>query len=340
LDLIVSTDRGLYCAAGDFHIDPWRSVSRAIITHAHSDHARFGSDVYVCHRDTAPILRKRLGDVTIETAIYGQILTRNGVELSFHPAGHMLGSAQVRVAWKGETWVASGDYKLESDGVSPAFEPLRCHAFITESTFGLPIYRWRPQAETFAAIDLWRRENIATGRASILFAYALGKAQRVLAHVDLGLGPIVCHGAIDSINAIYRAAGIALPPTRLATEVDNKRDFSRALILAPPSAAASPWLKRFGDYSDALASGWMQVRGNRRRRGLDRGFALSDHADWPGLIAAIEATGAERILATHGSTEPLTRYLREKGFDARALTTAYGDDEDAVDGGAPAEGEA
>jgi putative mRNA 3-end processing factor len=340
LDLIVSTDRGLYCAAGDFHIDPWRPVSRAIITHAHSDHARFGSDVYVCHRDTAPILRKRLGDVTIETAIYGQILTRNGVELSFHPAGHMLGSAQVRVAWKGETWVASGDYKLESDGVSLAFEPLRCHAFITESTFGLPIYRWRPQAETFAAIDLWRRENIATGRASILFAYALGKAQRVLAHVDLGLGPIVCHGAIDSINAIYRAAGIALPPTRLATEVDNKRDFSRALILAPPSAAASPWLKRFGDYSDALASGWMQVRGNRRRRGLDRGFALSDHADWPGLIAAIEATGAERILATHGSTEPLTRYLREKGFDARALTTAYGDDEDAVDGGAPAEGEA
>jgi putative mRNA 3-end processing factor len=340
LDLIVSTDRGLYCAAGDFHIDPWRSVSRAIITHAHSDHARFGSDVYVCHRDTAPILRKRLGDVTIETAIYGQILTRNGVELSFHPAGHMLGSAQVRVAWKGETWVASGDYKLESDGVSPAFEPLRCHAFITESTFGLPIYRWRPQAETLAAIDLWRRENIATGRASILFAYALGKAQRVLAHVDLGLGPIVCHGAIDAINAIYRAAGIALPPTRLATEVDNKRDFSRALILAPPSAAASPWLKRFGDYSDALASGWMQVRGNRRRRGLDRGFALSDHADWPGLIAAIEATGAERILATHGSTEPLTRYLREKGFDARALTTAYGDDEDAVDGGAPAEGEA
>ncbi len=340
MDLIVSTDRGLYCAAGDFHIDPWRPVPRAIITHAHSDHARFGSDVYVCHRDTAPILRKRLGEVTIETVTYGQILTRNGVELSFHPAGHMLGSAQVRVVSNGEIWVASGDYKLESDGVSPAFEPLRCHAFITESTFGLPIYRWRPQAETFAAIDLWRRENIATGRASILFAYALGKAQRVLAHVDLGLGPIVCHGAINSINAIYRAAGIALPTTRLATEVDNKRDFSRALILAPPSAAASPWLKRFGDYSDALASGWMQVRGNRRRRGLDRGFALSDHADWPGLIAAIEATGAERILATHGSTEPLTRYLRQKGLDARALTTAYGDDEEAGDGGAPAEGEA
>jgi putative mRNA 3-end processing factor len=345
LDLIASTERGLYCAAGDFHIDPWRPVSRAIITHAHSDHARFGSEVYVCHPDTAPILRKRLGDVTIETATYGQILTRNGVELSLHPAGHVLGSAQVRVTSKGETWVASGDYKLESDGVSPAFEPLRCHAFITESTFGLPIYRWRPQADTFAAIDAWRRENIAAGRASILYAYALGKAQRLIAHVDPALGPIVCHGAVEAINALYREAGIALPPTCVATDPrtairgENKRDFARALVVAPPSAAATPWLKRFGDYSDALASGWMQVRGNRRRRGLDRGFALSDHADWPGLIAAIEATGAERILVTHGYTETLTRYLREKGLDARALTTSYGDDEDVGDAGtARAEG--
>ena len=151
----------------------------------------------------------------------------------------------------------------------------------------------------------------------------------MLAQIDPALGPIVCHGAVEAINALYRAAGVALPPTRLATEITDKRDFARALILAPPSASASPWLKRFGDYSDALASGWMQVRGNRRRRGLDRGFALSDHADWPGLIAAIEATGAERILVTHGSTEALTRYLREKGLDARALVTAYGDDEDA-----------
>ena len=339
MDLITATESGLYCAAGDFHIDPWRPVERAVLTHAHSDHARVGSQVYVCHRDTAPILLKRLGDVTMEAVSYGEILTRNGVQLSLHPAGHVLGSAQVRVSLNGETWVASGDYKLESDGVSPAFEPLRCHAFITESTFGLPIYRWRPQGDVFAMIDLWRRENIAAGRASILFAYALCKAQRVLAHVDAELGPIVCHGAVEAINALYRAAGIALPPTRLATEFANKREFASALILAPPSAAASPWLKRFGDYSDALASGWMQVRGNRRRRGLDRGFALSDHADWPGLIAAIEATGAERILVTHGYTEALTHYLRERGFDARALHTAYGDDEDAgVE--APAEGEA
>jgi putative mRNA 3-end processing factor len=337
MDLIVATDRGLYCAAGDFHIDPWRPVARAVITHGHSDHARFGSEVYVCHQDTAPILRKRLGDVAIETAAYGEILTRDGVELSLHPAGHVLGSAQVRVAHRGEVWVASGDYKLENDGVSAAFEPQRCHAFITESTFGLPIYRWRPQAEIMASINAWWRENAAAGRASVLYAYALGKAQRVLAHVDAAIGPIVCHGAIEPFNAIARAAGVALPPTRMATEIEDKREFTRALILAPPSAAASPWLKRFGDYSDALASGWMQVRGNRRRRGLDRGFVLSDHADWRGLLAAIEATGAERVFATHGSVGPLTRYLQERGLDAQALATAYGDEDDAAEAGSQPE---
>jgi putative mRNA 3-end processing factor len=332
MDLIVPIDRGLYCAEGDFHIDPWRPVARAIITHGHSDHARFGSEVYVCHRDTAPILKKRLGDVAIETAEYGETLTRNCVEISLHPAGHVLGSAQVRVAHRGEVWVASGDYKLENDGVSAPFEPQRCDAFITESTFGLPIYRWRPQAEVVAAIDAWWRENVAAGRASVLYAYALGKAQRVLAHVDAAIGPIVCHGAIEPINALAREAGIALPATRTVAE-SNKADFARALIVAPPSAAASPWLKRFGDYSDALASGWMQVRGNRRRRGLDRGFVLSDHADWPGLLAAIEATGAERVFATHGSVGPLTRYLCEKGLDARILPTAYGEEDDAEAGG-------
>jgi putative mRNA 3-end processing factor len=341
VDLIVPTDRGLYCAAGHFHIDPWRPVGRALITHAHGDHARFGCDLYVCHRLTAPILKKRLGDVAIETLDYGEILTRDGVEISFHPAGHVLGSAQIRVAHRGAVWVASGDYKLEDDGVAAPFEPQRCHVFITESTFGLPIYRWRPQEEHYAAIDAWRRDNAAAGRASVLYAYALGKAQRVLAHVDPSVGPIVCHGAVEAINALYRAAGVALPPTRLAQDPrtairgENKRDFARALILAPPSAMASPWLKRFGDYSDALASGFMQVRGNRRRRGLDRGFALSDHADWPGLLAAIEATGAERVLATHGAVGPLTRYLREKGFDAQVLSTPYGEEETPAEEAAP-----
>jgi len=331
MDLIVPTDRGLYCAAGDFHIDPWRPVARALITHAHGDHARVGSDLYVSHRDTAPILRRRLGDVAIETVDYGERVMRGSVEVSFHPAGHVLGSAQIRMAHRGEVWVASGDYKLEDDGVAAAFEPQRCDVFITESTFGLPIYRWRPQAENYAAIDAWWRDNAAAGRASVLYAYALGKAQRVIAHVDASIGPIVCHGAVEPINALYRQAGVALPTTRLVGEIEGRRGFAGALIVAPPSAMASPWLKRFGDYSDALASGWMQVRGNRRRRGLDRGFALSDHADWPSLLAAIEASGAKRVLATHGTVGPLTRYLREKGLDAKILPTPYGEEEAAAE---------
>ncbi len=345
MDLIVPTDRGLYCAAGDFHIDPWLPVARALITHAHSDHARAGSELYVCHRSSAPLLEKRLGDVSVEPVAYGERLTRDGVEISFHPAGHVLGSAQIRVEHRGEVWVASGDYKLEDDSVSTAFEPQRCDVFITESTFGLPIYRWRPQEENYAAIDGWWRANAEAGRASVLYAYALGKAQRVIAHVDASIGPIVCHGAVEAINAIYRQAGVGLPPTRLVGDLspgnpgDAKRVFAGALIVAPPSAMASAWLKRFGDYSDSLASGWMQVRGNRRRRGLDRGFALSDHADWLGLLAAIEATGAERVLATHGTVGPLTRYLREQGFDAKILPTPYGEEETPTEGAAPEVGQ-
>ena len=279
-----------------------------------------------------------LGDVTIETATYGQILTRNGVEISFHPAGHVLGSAQVRVASKGEIWVASGDYKLESDGVSPAFEPIRCHAFITESTFGLPIYRWRPQADIFAAIDAWRRENIAAGRASILFAYALGKAQRLIAHVDPALGPIVCHGAVEAINALYREAGVALPPTHLATDPRTAiRGRTSAISPAPSSSRRPPPPRARGSSASATIPMRWRAAGCRcgetaAGAGSTAALRLSDHADWPGLIAAIEATGAERILVTHGYTETLTRYLREKGFDARALTTAYGDDEDVGDG--------
>jgi putative mRNA 3-end processing factor len=327
MDLIVPRDGGLYCAPGDFHIDPGRPVPRAIITHAHSDHARFGSDLYVCHADTAPLLRKRLGDVRIETAAYGETLTRDGVELSFHPAGHVLGSAQIRVARGGDVWVASGDYKLENDGVCPPFAPIRCRVFITESTFGLPIYRWRPQAELFESLNAWWRGNAARGQASVVYGYSLGKAQRLLAHVDPSIGPIHCHGAIEPINAIYREAGVALPATLPVAQGSGKAAFAGALIVAPPSAAGSPWLRRFGDYSDALASGWMRVRGNRRRRGLDRAFALSDHADWPDLLRAIAATGAETVLATHGSVGALTRYLRDQGLDARALETSYGDDE-------------
>lgn len=325
MDLIVSTPEGLYCPPGDFHIDPWRPVPRAVITHAHADHARFGSGAYFCHKLTAPVLRRRLGAVACEAVDYGATTLRNGVEVSLHPAGHIPGSAQIRISYAGEVWVVSGDYKLEADGLSAPFEPVPCHVFVSESTFGLPIYRWPDAAFIGAEMNGWWAQNAKEGRASVIFAYALGKAQRILRLADPSIGPIFCHGAIGPINEIYRAAGIALPPVAAIAGAD-KISFARGLIVAPPSAAVGPWLRRFGSCSDAFASGWMQVRGNRRRRGVDRGFVLSDHADWPGLLSAIDATGAERVFLTHGFVRPLARYLCERGLDARPMATEYGDD--------------
>src|SRR5579883_1623061 len=326
MDLIVADAAGLYCPAGDFYIDPWRPVDRAIVTHGHSDHARSDSGAYLCHEESAPILRYRLGDVSIETLRYGETIERNGVKISLHPAGHVLGSAQVRIERKGEVWVASGDYKLEADGTCEPFAPIRCDAFITESTFGLPIYHWRPQVEIIAEIERWRRANAEDGRASVIAAYPLGKAQRILRRLDPSLGPIVCHGAVEAMNDIYRSRGVPLPPTIVTRDLADRKALARVVVLAPPSALSSPWMRRFGDYSDAFASGWMQVRGNRRRRGIDQGFVLSDHADWPGLLRAIEATGARRIFVTHGGVAPLVRYLGEKGYDAAPIHTEYGDE--------------
>jgi putative mRNA 3-end processing factor len=326
MNLIVARPEGLYCPPGDFYIDPWRPVARAVITHGHSDHARYGSDLYLCHEDSVPILRRRLGDISVQGLPYGETLDRDGVKISLHPAGHILGSAQIRVEHEGEVWVASGDYKIEPDGTCASFEPIRCHAFISESTFGLPIYRWRPQQEVAAELNAWWRRNAEAGRASVVFAYSLGKAQRVLALLDPAIGPILSHGSVEPMNAIYRERGVALPATASPAGM-AKAELRKALILAPPSAAGSPWMKRFPDYADAFASGWMQVRGNRRRRGVDRGFVLSDHADWPGLLAAIEATGAQRVFATHGSVATLVRYLRERGLEADGLHAEYGEED-------------
>jgi putative mRNA 3-end processing factor len=326
MDLIIARSEGLYCPLGDFYIDPWRPVARAVITHGHADHARPGSAAYLCHRDSVAILQRRLGAVNVEGVAYGESLDWSGVKLSLHPAGHILGSAQVRVAFRGEVWVASGDYKLEADGTCAPFEPIRCDAFITESTFGLPLYRWRPQADIFGDINRWWRANAQECRASVVQAYSLGKAQRILKNLDGEIGPIVCHGALEPINEIYRRLGVALPRRFSAHDGLDKKQLSRSLVLAPPAAARSPWIRRFGAHSDAFASGWMQIRGNRRRRGVDQGFALSDHADWFGLLQAIGATGASRVFVTHGGVAPLVRYLHEKGIDAQALAAEYGDE--------------
>ncbi len=336
-DLVVSRPEGLYCPAGDFHIDPWRPVARAVITHAHADHARSGSAHYLASREGETVLRARLGDIALDTLGYGEARTIGDARVSLHPAGHVLGSAQVRVEVRGETWVVSGDYKLERDPSCTPFEPLACDTFVTESTFGLPIYRWNDAGAIFAEIAAWWRDNAEAGRASLVHAYAFGKSQRILAGLAeagaTGVGPIVCHGAVESLNAAYRASGVALPPTLRVDEVEAAA-LRRALVLAPPSAAGSPWLKRFGDYSDAFASGWMRLRGARRRRALDRGFVLSDHADWPGLQAAIAATGAARVIVTHGSVAPMVRWLAGQGLDASSFDTEY--DEDAAESGAAA----
>jgi putative mRNA 3-end processing factor len=325
-DLIVQRPEGLYCPPGDFYIDPWRPVARAIITHAHADHARVGHGHYLAAAPGEGVLRARLGDITLQTLAYGERLVHHGVTVSLHPAGHVLGSAQVRLEHGGQVWVASGDYKVAPDRTCAPFEPVRCDVFITESTFGLPIYRWLPDEQIFAGIDAWWLGNAQAGRASVLMCYSFGKAQRILSGVSAGIGPIVVHGAVEPLNAAYRAAGVDLPPTLLATDVQDKSDFKRALVLCPPSAAAGPWIRRFGEFSDAFASGWMQLRGARRRGGYDRGFVLSDHADWPGLMGAIAATGAERVIVTHGSIPVMVRHLAEQGLLAGAFETEYGDD--------------
>jgi putative mRNA 3-end processing factor len=326
-DMVVVRKEGLYCVPGQFYIDPWRPVDRAVITHAHGDHARVGHARYLAASPGVGVLRSRLGEIQVDSVEYGERVVHNGVTISLHPAGHVLGSSQVRMECGGEVWVASGDYKVEPDRTCAPFEPVRCHTFITESTFGLPIYRWDPEQEVLAEINRWWRANAEEGRCSVVFAYAFGKAQRILAGLDASIGPIVCHGAVEPLNKVYRAGGVALPDTLMVGDIDKAR-LKRALVLAPPSSANSPWMKRFGDYSDAFASGWMLLRGARRRRGVDRGFVLSDHADWPGLMGAIRATHAERVIVTHGSVPVMVRWLCQNGLDAAGFDTEYGDEEE------------
>jgi putative mRNA 3-end processing factor len=319
---------GLYCPAGDFFIDPWIPVERAVLTHSHSDHARPGSGTYLAAAPGERILRLRLGgEATIDTTVYGETRDLNGVTLSLHPAGHILGSAQVRVEYRGEVWVVSGDYKLAPDPTCAAFEPVRCHTFITESTFGLPIYRWQPDATVFEEMNAWWRHNRARGKASVLFAYALGKAQRILAGIDTSIGPVFAHGAVLNVNKCYRESGVALPETAAPDDAPKGYDWSRALILAPPWAHGTQWIRRFGPVSTAFASGWMRIRGTRRRKSIDRGFVLSDHADWPDLLAAIRSTTAERIWVTHGYRSPLVRWLTEHGTEAQVVDTLWEDNE-------------
>lgn len=330
--LISLTPRGLYCKQGDFYIDPWLPVDKAVLTHAHADHAYRGNGSYLVTSEGESIAHIRLDpDAKISSQKYGMTSLINGVKVSFHPAGHILGSAQVRVEFKGEIWVCSGDYKLTPDATCAPFESLKCHYFITEATFGLPIYRWPPTEQVFSEIDEWWRRNRKKGKASVIFAYSLGKAQRVMNGIDRSIGRIFTHGAVERLTEAYREAGVDLPDTTYVGNVTDKKEFAGSLIVAPPSAQASTWLKRFGNYSTGFASGWMMVRGARRQRAIDRGFVLSDHADWPELLTAITATEAEAVYVTHGFSTEVVRWLNETGMNAFPLKTKFVGDNDAVD---------
>ena len=331
--LIEATTAGLYCAAGGFHIDPWQPVDRAVITHAHGDHLRQGSKAYLCADAAIRIVRHRLStDAILETIPYGKPAEISGVRVSLHPAGHILGSAQVRVEHRGEVWVASGDYKRAPDPTCAAFEPVRCHTFISEATFALPIFRWDPPAVTVAEIHAWWDEMRQAGRPAVLFAYALGKAQRVLAELARATDRTVfVHGALIGLTDAYRASGVPLPPITRATEEQRGTSFAGELVIAPLSARGTTWMRRFGDHSSAFASGWMRIRGARRRRGYDRGFALSDHADWDALLQTVGESGAERVFVTHGYTQQLARALRDRGIDAHTWQTQYEGEPEAVE---------
>ena len=341
-DLIVLRPEGLYCPAGRFYIDPWRPVERAVITHAHADHARRGHGAYLATEVSEGVLRARLGPISLQGLAYGEAVQIDGARVSLHPAGHVLGSAQVRVEHGGQVWVASGDYFCSGhtedvNATCAPFEAVRCDCFITESTFGLPIYRWRPQAEVMAQINAWWQANAEAGRASLLLGYSFGKAQRLLAGVDAGIGPIVVHGAVQPLNEAYRAAGVALPATMRLDEVKDRSLLQRALVIAPPGVEGSAWSRQLGERSDAFASGWMQLRGARRRRGVDRGFVLSDHADWPGLQAAIAATAASRVIVTHGYEAVMVRWLQQQGLQSGSFETAFGSGDDEGDRGEEAD---
>ena len=325
--LIQFTDRGMYCSQGGFYIDPWKPVERAVITHAHSDHARWGNKYYLCHHHTLPILQLRLGPNHYQSLDWNEPVIMNGVKVSLHPAGHIIGSSQVRVEYEGEVWVVSGDYKCEDDGISGALEIVPCHTFITESTFGLPIYKWKPQKEIYADMQQWISGINKEGKTAVLTAYSLGKAQRILPAIAETEIPVFLHGAVYNVHQKLVDAGWKLPEARRVELDAPKETFKKSVVIVPDSATGSAWIKRFTPYAIGSCSGWMQVRGNVRRRNVDAGFVLSDHADWNGLLQTVKATGAEKVFVTHGFQSAFSRYLNEIGIEAGEVKTEFGEEE-------------
>jgi putative mRNA 3-end processing factor len=325
--LLVHTALGLYCPKADVYLDPWKPVKKAILSHGHADHARWGSSSYLCTPTAAPVIKYRLGDINLETLPFGEEKLINGVSFSFHPAGHILGSAQIKVSYKGEIVVFSGDYKTANDGFSEAFEPVKCHTFITESTFGLPVYHWQDQKWIFNEMEEWCKNNRNNDQLSILYGYSLGKAQRILQGLPESVGPIFTHSTIEAVLNVMRNQGVSLKNTIPVNEHLTRADLLSGVIIAPPAVQNSNWLKKFEPIRNGVVSGWMALRGARRRRNADKGFVLSDHADWEGLNEAISLTGAENVFVTHGYTDILSKWLIDKGLNAHPLETNFEGDE-------------
>jgi putative mRNA 3-end processing factor len=320
--LLCFDEKGIYCEPAGVYLDPWKPVDKAIITHGHADHSRWGHKKYITHHTNVPIIKHRLGEIEVSGKEYGESFTINNVKFSLFPAGHIIGSSQVRVEHKGEVWVFSGDYKTEDDGLAVPFEPVKCHAFITECTFGLPAFKWLPQEQVMNDINSWWQQNQAEGKTSILFGYSLGKAQRLLKFLDPSIGKIFTHGAIENMTEVLRPFA-DFPETIRITRETKKEEIRGGMVLAPPSAHGSTWIRKMVPFETGMASGWMAFRGARRRRAVDRGFVLSDHCDWQGLLSSIKATGCERVICTHGYTEIFCRFLNEIGYDARTAETQY-----------------
>jgi len=328
MSLIKFTNKGIYCEQGDFYIDPWQPVNLAVTTHGHADHVKWGNKAYLCHELTRPILNQRLGpDLVIETLPYNKEISINGVKLSLFPAGHVIGSSQIRLEYKGEICVVSGDYKVEYDGISTAFEPVKCHTFVSESTFGLPIYKWQPQNLIFGQIKDWVSDNRDKGKTSVLVAYSLGKAQRLIKNLA-EYGEIYVHNSIANLNEGFIRAGVDLPESIRITADLKKETLQQGLVIVPPALAEGKWIKTLQNAATGVCSGWMQVRAGRRWRSADAGFALSDHADWPGLLSAIKATEAETVFVTHGFTATFSKYLNEIGIYSEEVKTQYGIEEE------------
>lgn len=324
------TNKGIFCDPGGFYIDPWKPVDKAIITHGHADHARWGMKQYLCHYLTVPILKSRIGvDIHVQGVEYNEPLVINGVKISLHPAGHIIGSAQIRLEYKGRVTVISGDYKLQDDGLSTPFELVRCHEFISESTFGLPIYNWMSVTKQNEQLRNWVQQNQANGRTSVMVGYALGKAQRIMKALE-GVAPLNVHFAVAKLNQAYESAGVQLPAYNVVNFQEGLKHLDKGIVIVPPSLLDSNVIRKIPNKADAICSGWMQVRGARRWRSADAGFAMSDHADWNGLLLAIRTTGAEKVYVTHGQTAVFTKYLNESGIDAEEIKTEFGA-EDEID---------